>query len=90
MLRLHYEDYAECVSEHNLIRVKAFVEAQGENEPIMTVDDIQLSMPELLIQVNEKGWTKLQSHKAANQHAVALKSFCLRNKIFLPIIYDII
>ncbi|KAM6937937.1 protein-glutamine gamma-glutamyltransferase 2 [Xenentodon cancila] len=51
MLRLHYEDYAKCVSENHLLRVKALLEAQGEHKPVMTMDDIQLSVPEILIQV---------------------------------------
>lgn len=51
MLRLHYDDYAKCVSGHHLIRVKAFVEAPGENEPIMAVANIPLSTPELFVQV---------------------------------------
>lgn len=51
VLRLHYDDYARCASEHHLIRVRALLDAQGENEPIMTVANITLSRPELLIQV---------------------------------------
>ncbi|XP_075938352.1 protein-glutamine gamma-glutamyltransferase 2-like [Anarhichas minor] len=54
VLRLHYDDYAKCVSEHNPIRVKALLEAPGESEPIMTVANIPLSMPELLVQVPGK------------------------------------
>ncbi|XP_070686853.1 protein-glutamine gamma-glutamyltransferase 2 [Pempheris klunzingeri] len=50
VLRLHYDEYARCVSEHHLIRVKALLEAPGE-EPMMTVANIPLSMPELLVQV---------------------------------------
>uniref|UniRef100_A0A8C5GZC7 protein-glutamine gamma-glutamyltransferase n=1 Tax=Gouania willdenowi TaxID=441366 RepID=A0A8C5GZC7_GOUWI len=53
VLRLHYDDYATCVSEHRLIRVKAFLEASVE-EPIMAVADITLSTPELHIQVAGK------------------------------------
>lgn len=52
VLRLHYDDYVRCVSEHHLIRVKALLDAPGENEPIMAVATIQLSMPELLVQVS--------------------------------------
>lgn len=51
VLRLRYKDYAECTSEHHLIRVKAFAEAQGQNQPLMTVADVPLSVPELLVQV---------------------------------------
>ncbi|KAK2918158.1 hypothetical protein Q8A73_004904 [Channa argus] len=54
VLRLHYDDYVRCVSEHHLIRVKAFVEAPGENEPIMAVANIPLSTPELLVTVPGK------------------------------------
>ncbi|KAM4573912.1 protein-glutamine gamma-glutamyltransferase 2-like [Odontesthes bonariensis] len=54
VLRLRYEDYAKCISEHHVIRVKALAEAQGGNEPIMTVADVSLSMPELLVQVPGK------------------------------------
>lgn len=51
MLRLHYDEYGRCASNHHLIRIKAFLEAPGENEPIMTMADIQLSTPELNIQI---------------------------------------
>ncbi|XP_059190792.1 protein-glutamine gamma-glutamyltransferase 2 [Centropristis striata] len=54
VMRLHYDDYVRCVSEHHLIRVKAFLDAPGETEPIMTVANIPLSMPELLVQVPGK------------------------------------
>uniref|UniRef100_A0A671VDD9 protein-glutamine gamma-glutamyltransferase n=1 Tax=Sparus aurata TaxID=8175 RepID=A0A671VDD9_SPAAU len=54
VLRLHYEDYVSCVSEHHLIRVKALLDTSGENEPIMAVSNIQLSTPELLVQVPGK------------------------------------
>lgn len=50
-MRLRYEDYAECVSEHHVIRVKALIEAPGLNEPIMTIVNIPLSTPTLLVQV---------------------------------------
>ncbi|XP_068458585.1 protein-glutamine gamma-glutamyltransferase 2 [Clinocottus analis] len=49
VLRLHYADYAGCVSEHHTIRVKALLQAPGESVPIMTEANIQLSMPELLV-----------------------------------------
>ncbi len=51
VLRLHYDDYVRCVSEQHLIRVRALLEAPGENEPIMTEANIPLSVPELHIQV---------------------------------------
>ncbi|XP_039988047.1 protein-glutamine gamma-glutamyltransferase 2 [Xiphias gladius] len=54
VLRLRYDDYFKCVSEHHLIRVKAFLEVPGENEPIMTKATIPLTMPELLIRVPGK------------------------------------
>ncbi|XP_040894494.1 protein-glutamine gamma-glutamyltransferase 2 [Toxotes jaculatrix] len=54
VVRLRYDDYVRCVSEHHLIRVKAFLDAPGENGPIMTMSNIQLSMPELLVEVPGK------------------------------------
>ncbi|XP_008289213.1 protein-glutamine gamma-glutamyltransferase 2 [Stegastes partitus] len=54
VLRLHYEDYARCASEHHLIQVKAFLDAPGESEPVMTVANIPLSMPEIHVQVPGK------------------------------------
>ncbi|XP_034066525.1 protein-glutamine gamma-glutamyltransferase 2 isoform X1 [Gymnodraco acuticeps] len=54
VLRLHYDDYVGCVREHHLIRVKALLEAPGENEPIMAMANIPMSMPELLVQVPGK------------------------------------
>jgi len=51
VLHLRYEDYAKCVSEHHLIRMKALVEVQEAAEPVMAVVTIPLRMPELLIQV---------------------------------------
>nr|XP_046251220.1 protein-glutamine gamma-glutamyltransferase 2 [Scatophagus argus] len=64
VLRLHYDDYVRCVSEHHLIRVKALLEVSGENEPIMTVANIPLSMPEVLIQVLGKAvvWEPLKAN----------------------------
>lgn len=51
-MRLRYEDYAKCVSEHHEIRVKALLEPlTGLNEPTMTIVDIPLSTPTLLVQV---------------------------------------
>lgn len=52
VLRFRYEDYAKYVAEHNLIRVKALVDAECDSLPIMAVADIPLSMPELHIQVS--------------------------------------
>ncbi|XP_078112302.1 protein-glutamine gamma-glutamyltransferase 2 [Sander vitreus] len=60
VLRLHYDDYARCVSEHHPMRVKAFLEAPGESEPIMTIANIPLSMPELLVHVPGKAFVRDQ------------------------------
>ncbi|KAM8893205.1 LOW QUALITY PROTEIN: protein-glutamine gamma-glutamyltransferase 2-like, partial [Spinachia spinachia] len=54
VLRLHYDDYAHCVSEHHLITVKALLESLGDNDTIMTMTSIPLSMPEVLVQVPGK------------------------------------
>ncbi|KAK5867820.1 hypothetical protein PBY51_012280 [Eleginops maclovinus] len=54
VLRLHYDDYVGCVRDHHLIRVKALLEAPGENEPIMAMANIPMSMPELLVEVPGK------------------------------------
>lgn len=51
VLRLHYDHYVKCVSEHHVIRVKALLDVLGENEPIMNVVNIPLSKPELLVEV---------------------------------------
>ncbi|CAJ1057455.1 protein-glutamine gamma-glutamyltransferase 2 [Xyrichtys novacula] len=56
VLRLHYEDYGRCVSEHHLISVKALLETHGGNEPIMAMANIPLSKPEVLIQVPGKAF----------------------------------
>uniref|UniRef100_A0A3B3C9G0 protein-glutamine gamma-glutamyltransferase n=1 Tax=Oryzias melastigma TaxID=30732 RepID=A0A3B3C9G0_ORYME len=60
VLRLRYKDYATCASEHHLIRVKAFAEAQGQNQPFMTMTDIPLSVPELLVQLQGKAVVQQQ------------------------------
>ncbi|XP_037621885.1 protein-glutamine gamma-glutamyltransferase 2 [Sebastes umbrosus] len=64
VLRLHYDDYAKCASDHHLIRVRAFLEASGESEPIMTEANIPLSMPELLVQVPGKAvlWEEVTAY----------------------------
>lgn len=54
VLRLRYDDYVSCVSEHCLIGMKVFLEVQGENEPIMKTANISLSKPELIVQVPGK------------------------------------
>lgn len=76
VLRLHYEDYGRCVSDHRLIRVKALLEAAGENEPIMTVANIPLEMPEVLVEVPGKAmlWEKATAYISfVNPLPVALK-----------------
>ncbi|XP_049929278.1 protein-glutamine gamma-glutamyltransferase 2 isoform X1 [Epinephelus moara] len=54
VLHLRYDDYIKCVSGNSLIRVKAFLEAPGESEPLLSVANIPLSMPEVVIQVPGK------------------------------------
>ncbi|CAL9697156.1 unnamed protein product [Knipowitschia caucasica] len=54
VLRVRYDEYVRCVSEHYLIGLKAFLEVSGENEPIMKTANIPLSKPELLVQVPGK------------------------------------
>uniref|UniRef100_A0A8D3D902 protein-glutamine gamma-glutamyltransferase n=1 Tax=Scophthalmus maximus TaxID=52904 RepID=A0A8D3D902_SCOMX len=54
VLRLRYDDYVKCVSEHHLIRVRAFAVVPGQDKPVMTVANIPLNMPELLVQVPGK------------------------------------
>uniref|UniRef100_A0A3P9DJP5 Transglutaminase 2, like n=1 Tax=Maylandia zebra TaxID=106582 RepID=A0A3P9DJP5_9CICH len=60
VLRLRYDDYAQCVSDDHLIRVKAFVEAPGENEPLLSVTDIPLSRPDVFIQVGTPAFVREQ------------------------------
>ncbi|XP_068595602.1 protein-glutamine gamma-glutamyltransferase 2 [Brachionichthys hirsutus] len=64
VLRLRFDNYARCTSEHPVIRVKALVEALGGNEPIMRVANIPLSVPELLIQVLGKAvvWEQMTAY----------------------------
>ncbi|RVE72107.1 hypothetical protein OJAV_G00058570 [Oryzias javanicus] len=64
VLRLRYKDYATCATEHHLIRVKAFAEAQGQNQPVLTVTDIPLSVPELAVQL--QGRAVVQQQMMAN------------------------
>ncbi|KAF7660044.1 hypothetical protein LDENG_00289310 [Lucifuga dentata] len=54
VLRLHYDEYVACVSEHHLIKVIAFIQAAGENDPILTMATIPLTMPEVHVQVPGK------------------------------------
>lgn len=53
VLRLRYDDYASCVSEHHLIRVEAFLKPAA-GCPIMAVANIPLSTPELQVQVSAR------------------------------------
>ncbi|TKS73752.1 Protein-glutamine gamma-glutamyltransferase 2 [Collichthys lucidus] len=64
VLRLHYDHYVKCVSEHHVIRVKALLDVLGENEPIMNVVNIPLSKPELLVEVPGMAvlWEKVTAH----------------------------
>ncbi|XP_047203010.1 protein-glutamine gamma-glutamyltransferase 2 [Girardinichthys multiradiatus] len=64
VLHFRYEDYSKCVSEHNLIRVKALAEAQGDSLAVMAVADIPLNMPELHIKVLGKAfvWEQLTAY----------------------------
>ncbi|XP_034032841.1 protein-glutamine gamma-glutamyltransferase 2 [Thalassophryne amazonica] len=76
VLRLYYDEYAHCVSEHNLINVIAFIEASGENEPTLTMSSIPLIMPELDIEVSGKAVVKEQVKviiSFTNPLSVALK-----------------
>ncbi|KAM4619171.1 protein-glutamine gamma-glutamyltransferase 2 [Polymixia lowei] len=54
VLRLRYDHYAACVTEHRVIRVIALVEAVGQNEPLLDTTNILLSMPELRVVVPGK------------------------------------
>ncbi|KAM6946323.1 protein-glutamine gamma-glutamyltransferase 2-like [Aplochiton taeniatus] len=51
VLRLRYEHYGACVTEHHLIRVIAMLQAKGHDEPILQEVNIPLTMPKLLVQV---------------------------------------
>ncbi|XP_008309346.1 protein-glutamine gamma-glutamyltransferase 2 [Cynoglossus semilaevis] len=58
VLRLRYDDYGRCVSEHHLMRVKALLEIPGMNRPVFSVVNIPLTMPELLVQVPGKAYLR--------------------------------
>ncbi|KAG5273605.1 hypothetical protein AALO_G00153350 [Alosa alosa] len=51
VLRLRYNHYGACVSEHNLIRVTAFVKTNDQDDVILEEVNIPLRMPKLLIKV---------------------------------------
>ncbi|XP_062860403.1 protein-glutamine gamma-glutamyltransferase 2 [Trichomycterus rosablanca] len=51
VLRLHYDHYGACVSEHHLIRVTALLQAGSENTVILQEVNIPLKMPKLHIKV---------------------------------------
>lgn len=88
VLRFRYDDYAKCVSDHHLIRVKALAEAQGNSLPIMAVADIPLSLPELHIQVSKQS---KEQHKGPNTsiynpnifgiNKIKVKTFCVFSKV---------
>ncbi|KAM3870246.1 protein-glutamine gamma-glutamyltransferase 2-like [Diretmus argenteus] len=50
VLRMRYEHYGACVSEHHVIRVVACIDATGQ-KPILEEANIPLSMPELRVLV---------------------------------------
>ncbi|KAM3609331.1 uncharacterized protein V6R79_013113 [Siganus canaliculatus] len=64
VLRVRYDDYMNCVTEHNVIRVTAFLEVPGESNPIMTTTNIPLNVPEVLVQVPGKTfvWEQLTAY----------------------------
>ncbi|KAL0968178.1 hypothetical protein UPYG_G00263400 [Umbra pygmaea] len=51
VLRLRYDQYGSCVSEHNLIRVTALVQACDQQSFILQEVNISLSKPQLYVQV---------------------------------------
>ncbi|XP_037539234.1 protein-glutamine gamma-glutamyltransferase 2 [Nematolebias whitei] len=51
ILHLQYKNYARCVSDQHLIRVKVLAEAKGVPLPFMRVSDIPLRVPEVRIQI---------------------------------------
>uniref|UniRef100_A0A667Y6E3 protein-glutamine gamma-glutamyltransferase n=1 Tax=Myripristis murdjan TaxID=586833 RepID=A0A667Y6E3_9TELE len=56
VLRLRYEQYAACVSEHHVIRVLALAESARHNEPVLESTNIELSVPELHIRISGKAF----------------------------------
>ncbi|XP_076846962.1 protein-glutamine gamma-glutamyltransferase 2-like [Brachyhypopomus gauderio] len=51
VMRLRYEHYGACVSEHNLIRVTALLESNGQHNIILREVNIPLKMPKLYVKV---------------------------------------
>ncbi|XP_063052954.1 protein-glutamine gamma-glutamyltransferase 2-like [Engraulis encrasicolus] len=51
VLRLRYDHYGACVSEHHTIRVTASIKMNDQSEVIQTEANIQLKMPKLNIKV---------------------------------------
>lgn len=53
-MRLRYEHYGACVSEHHLIRVTALLQTSSEQNAIVEEVNIPLKMPKLHIKVMHK------------------------------------
>ncbi|KAJ8271918.1 hypothetical protein COCON_G00107770 [Conger conger] len=51
VLRLRYDHYGSCVSEHHLIRVTALLLADNHHDIILQEVNIPLSMPQLVVKV---------------------------------------
>ncbi|XP_047452542.1 protein-glutamine gamma-glutamyltransferase 2 [Mugil cephalus] len=51
VMRMHYDDYARCISDLNVVRVRALLETPRQNTPVMALANIPLSMPEVKISV---------------------------------------
>ncbi|CDQ73560.1 unnamed protein product [Oncorhynchus mykiss] len=51
VMRLRYDHYGACVSEHNLIRVTALLQASSQPDVILQEVNIPLSMPQLHVKV---------------------------------------
>lgn len=50
-MRLRYDHYGACVSEHHLIRVTALLKTSSEQNAILQEVNIPLKMPKLHIKV---------------------------------------
>lgn len=53
-MRLQYDHYGACVSEHHLIRVTALLQTNSEQNAILQEVNIPLKMPKLHIKVMQK------------------------------------
>ncbi|KAI1890023.1 hypothetical protein AGOR_G00168950 [Albula goreensis] len=51
VLRLRYDHYGLCVSEHHLIRVTALLQANNHHDVLLQEVNIPLSMPQLMVKV---------------------------------------